>query len=230
MNTIFDIKIEITPDEILAAQKRKNAPPQIIQDETERAIEVAYALATPKLLYAWAEITILEPKHVTLKLIGSNLGKRLYLGPNANQLAHAHHVLIEVHTIGRYLENRVTELNQNGKLLQAYLLDCAGVVALSKVNTAAHQLVEKAAKEKEWGVGASIGPGSLTGWSLNCQYELCSLLELDQIDLQLSNSHLLIPVKSASSMVGIGPNYKGKKVGSICHLCSLRETCWRRKK
>jgi hypothetical protein len=230
MNIIKDFKIEFTAEEVLSSQGKSKSVSDIIQTATDEAVDLAYQLINPVLLYDWFNVISLEEKHVTLKAKDSGKEKRIFVGPYVNELKEAQEVMIEVHTIGPTLEEKVQALNDSCEMLPAYLLDCAGVVALGKVNVNAHRMIEQVAAEKEWGVGASLSPGSLRGWPVNRQHELCSMLELDQINVQVNNSNLLIPLKSVSSMIGIGPEYTRKKVGSMCHLCNLKDTCWRRKK
>ena len=230
MHILNDFKIEFTAEEVLSSQGKSKTVSDIIQQATDESISLAYQLIKPTLLYDWFNVISLEEKHVTLKAMDSGLEKRLFVGPFVSELHEAQEVMIEVHTIGPALEEKVQALNGSDEMLPGYLLDCAGVVALGKVNVQAHRMIEQVAAEKGWGVGASLSPGSLRGWPVNRQHELCSMLDLRQIDVLVNDSNLLIPLKSVSSMIGIGPKYSRKKVGSMCHLCNLKDTCWRRKK
>ncbi len=230
MTVITSFDVEIFPEDVLAAQKSRKAVSPTIQKATEEAIELAYQLIEPSALYSWFEVVSIEEQHVIIKSETSHQEKRLFIGPYVSELKKAQQVIIEVHTLGPVLEEKVQELSGSGEMLPGYLLDCAGVVALGKVNQGIHRMVEQVAAEKGWGVGASLSPGSLQGWPLNNQFHLCSMLDLSQIGVRVTDSHLLIPVKSVSSMIGIGSDYTKKKVSSMCHLCNLRDTCWRRKK
>jgi hypothetical protein len=136
---------------------------------------------------------------------------------------------VGVITIGPHLEKRVHELQTSSESLQSYLLDSAGVVALGAAGETLRCLAEDAAAEEDWGVSPSLSPGSLVGWPLKGQRELCSLLDLDQIGVQLSSHNVLVPHKSASGLVGLGPGYQSNKVGSVCKYCALKDTCWRRR-
>jgi len=80
-----------------------------------------------------------------------------------------------------------------------------------------------------WGVSPSLSPGSLVGWPLRGQRELCALLPLADIGVRLNQYCVLEPHKSVSMVVGLGPGYESHEVGSVCHYCALRDTCWRRR-
>jgi len=139
-------------------------------------------------------------------------------------------VMAAVSTIGPALEDQVSELHASREALDAYMLDSVGVVALGAVGEAMRRAVEERAVELGWGVSPALAPGSLVGWPLRGQRDLCALLPLEAIGVQLNAHHVLEPHKSASTLVGLGPDYPSRRVGSVCRFCSLADTCWRRRK
>jgi hypothetical protein len=138
--------------------------------------------------------------------------------------------LVSIVTIGGRLDARVDELNKSGKILEAYLTNSIGVVALGEVGKAVRRYAEKEAASRDWGVSASLAPGSLRGWPIEGQFSLCALIPADEIDVHLNESGVLVPFRSASSLIGLGKGYRSRKVGSVCRFCMRAETCWRRKK
>ncbi len=103
------------------------------------------------------------------------------------------------------------------------------MVALGAVGEAMRCLAEEAAAERGWGVSPSLSPGSLVGWPLRGQRELCALLPLDEIGVRLNSHCVLEPHKSVSALIGLGPDYESGHVGSVCKYCALQDTCWRRR-
>ncbi len=150
------------------------------------------------------------------------------LGPKAHLLAPAREALVCVSTIGSEVEARAKQLAQDGEMMKSYLLDQVGVIALSEIGVAFRRLAEREAAKRGWGVSPSLSPGSLIGWELSGQRELCSLVDLTAIGVELNQTDILIPFKSASALVGLGPDYEDKTVGSVCHWCHHRRECWRR--
>jgi hypothetical protein len=144
-------------------------------------------------------------------------------------LNEAQGVLAGVGTIGPALEARVHELQAAGESLQSYLLDSAGVVALGAVGEALRCLAEEMAGQRGWGVSPALSPGSLVGWPLKGQKEVCASLPLADIGVRLNAHYVLEPHKSFSAVIGLGPGYESTKVGSVCKFCALRKTCWRRR-
>jgi hypothetical protein len=151
------------------------------------------------------------------------------VGPKADLLAPARRVMVAVCTIGPALESRVHELNAAGESMLAFMLDSVGVMALGVVGEALRELVEKQASDLGWGVSPALSPGSLVGWPLQGQREVCALLPLDAIGVHLSDLCVLEPHKSVSMVVGLGPEYSSSHVGSVCGYCCLADRCWRRR-
>jgi hypothetical protein len=153
----------------------------------------------------------------------------LTVGPKSHLLAPAKRLLAAVYTIGPALETRVGELQRAGDLLLSYMLDCAGVMALGLVGERLRRLAEEQAAGRGWGVGPALSPGGLVGWPVQGQRELCALLPLADIGVQLNRYCVLEPHKSVSLVIGLGPGYESHEVGSVCRYCALRDTCWRRR-
>jgi hypothetical protein len=191
----------------------------------------------PMALYDWFDLIEIEGQTVTVARHGpdgaDNGGGmtpvRLQIGHKAHLLKGAERVLVSVATIGPQLEEQVQQLNATREVMQAYLLDSAGVVALGAIGEAIRCLVEEAAAALGWGLSPSLSPGSLVGWPLWGQRELCSLLPMDAIGVQLNKHCVLEPHKSVSALIGLGPGLSATRVGSVCSYCALQKTCWRRR-
>lgn len=227
MPTLRDIPVTLTAEEIIAGPKNRRINPALLRD-AEEAIAVGQTLWQPQAIYEWIDVRQVEGERVILSP-STGAEAVLHVGPKADLLAPAERVLISLITIGPALEQRVNELQSSGEHMKAYLLDSAGVVALGAAGGALRCLVEDTARELGWGVSPSLSPGSLVGWSLRGQRELCALLPLEEIGIRLSEQCVLEPHKSASGLVGLGPGYELAHVGSVCKFCALQKTCWRRR-
>lgn len=226
-----DIRIKIRLSEVLAFQNREDAGTEVgLKAITEKCIALALSLITPVIVYDYFPVA-LDASAGRLLLEGGNPSPvSLTLGPHIHLLEQAEQVLVAVHSIGSALDAEISRLSRENNLLEAYLLDCAGLVALTEVGESLHQMVERKAAAWGWGVGPSLSPGSLEGWDLRDQKNLCSVLDIASAGLFLNDSCLLLPLKSASTLLGLGREMTAKKVGSICQCCNHRQACWRRKK
>ncbi len=227
MPVLHNIPIQVTATDVLARRGQRPMRSGLVQD-AEGAIDLAQALWQPRAVYGWFDLQTVNGECVQLSSPARAIAE-LHVGPKAHLLSGARQVLVAVGTIGPDLERRVHDMQAAGEMLKSYLLDNAGVVALGGVGEALRCLAEEAAAAREWGVSAALSPGSLVGWPLQGQRELCALLPLDTIGVRLNDYAILQPHKSFSSVIGMGPDYGSSKAGSICRYCSLADTCWRRR-
>lgn len=176
-------------------------------------------------LIAAASIRVVVPvrdfRHETI-LLDKGLALK---GPfAARALAGSREVSVAVCTIGPALESRVRALFSNDPG-RALALDGAGTAALRKVSGSVVQRIRDEALSKGWGSGMRVQPGQ-EGWSLRQQHVLFDLVPADRIGVRLTDSALMIPHKSVSLVIGMGPDMRPD--GVACDYCSKKERCpWR---
>ena len=197
-----------------------------IHREAARALDRAHKLIDPKIAYRWVDVVAVDDESVTVVESATGGETRLELGPKTHLIAPAKCALISVCTIGASLDAEARMLNEQGEPVVSYLLDSFGVAALGEVSRAAWRLAEERAQSRNWSVGPCLAPGSLKGWPLRDHRSLCSLVPLSSIDVRLNEAGLLIPFKSTSSLVGIGPSFTDRQVGSACRHCRRAPSCW----
>jgi hypothetical protein len=221
MPVLNDIEIHISIDELLRAQGSAAQRPAV-HEAAQWAIAEAQRLAEPAAVWDLLPVHQVDGESARVGDVW------LRVGPHADLLAPARQALVSVATIGPALEAEVRRLTQEGSLLESFMLDSAGVLALAAVGGSLIHLAEAQAAQREWGVSLALAPGSLVGWPIHDQKALCSLLDLAAIGVTLNSSRVLVPHKSASRLVGLGPGYTARQVESACRFCPQRETCWRR--
>jgi hypothetical protein len=224
MPILQDVTITLTTEELLAAQGRNEHQPGLVAS-AENAIALGETLFAPSAVYDEFDVRSVASGRVELAVDSAGLT----VGPRAHLLAPARRLLVTVYTIGPALEARVSELYRAGEPLLSYMLDCVGVMAMGMVGERLRCLAEERAAERGWGVSPSLSPGGLVGWPVQGQRELCALLPLADVGVRLNEYCVLEPHKSVSMVIGLGPGYEAHEVGSVCHYCALRDTCWRRR-
>jgi len=240
MPILRDVAISLTVEELLRAQGRNEHQPELVA-AAEDAVALGQPLFEPAAVYDEFEVHDVTEERVHL-YIGEQGGISpapllpcssaplgLTIGPKADLLAPAQRLLVAIYTIGPALEGQVSELYRAGEPLLSYMLDCVGVMALGMVGERLRRLAEEQAADRGWGVSPALSPGSLVGWPVQGQRELCALLPLADIGVRLNEYCVLEPHKSVSLVIGLGPGYESHEVGSVCHYCALRDTCWRRR-
>jgi len=224
MPILHDAPINLTAEELLAAQGRNESRPGLIA-AAEEAIALGQTLFAPVAIYDEFEVRGVTGERVELAVDSAGLA----VGSKAHLLSPAQRLLVTVYTIGPALEARVRELYGEGEPLLSYMLDCVGVMALGMVGERVRRLAEEQAAGRGWGVSPSLSPGSLVGWPVQGQRELCALLPLADIGVRLNKYCVLEPHKSVSMVIGLGPGYGSHEVGSVCDYCALKDSCWRRR-
>jgi len=104
-------------------------------------------------------------------------------------------------------------------------LDSAGVCAAGQSNALPRATAPTGAAARARGPPAELAPGQLSGWAIGEQILVGRLLDLGKVGVRVTDSGMLVPQKSASIMVGAGPDYASPKVRSPCEYCDLSETC-----
>jgi hypothetical protein len=183
----------------------------------------AQALIVPAALYTILPVNDFEHKQVTLEN-GTTLNGSLV----ARALAGATQVAIAVCTIGPALDERMSALFAAGDSLQAVALEGAGVAAIRQVSMQVGVRICDAATARGLSVGMRASPGQ-EGWSIQQQRLIFGLVPTQEIGVQLTPSCLMLPQKSVSWVMGLGPEMRADSVP--CDFCSKRERCqWSRGK
>ena len=214
--TGFDLVLDL--EEFVEAQGEALRRPTA-QEAAGKGLAAAAGLISPALVYGWFPVGDRDQRKAEVG------GVVFELGRHADLLGPAHLAFVAVVTIGPGLEARSRDLQASGKALDSFMLDAAGVFAVGTLILRARSIVEQDAAERGWGVGAELAPGQLSGWAIAEQILVGRLLDLESIGVRVTDSGMLVPQKSASIMVGAGPDYESSEVRSPCEYCDLGETC-----
>ena len=234
MNILRDISISLTPEYVLQEQYRHRQVPArpALLAAAKEAVAMSEELIAPAVVYDEFLVRDVVGEQVILSANSHPKRqdeRRLTIGPKIDLLAPAGRLMVTVYTIGPALETQVRELYRAGEDLLAFMLDSVGVLALGAVGEVLRCMAEERASESGWGVSPALSPGSLVGWPVQGQREVCALLPLEKIGVQLNSYCVLEPHKSVSMVIGLGLNYPSSHVGSVCRYCSLADSCWRRR-
>lgn len=126
---------------------------------------------------------------------------------------------------GRKIDELSRKLMADGNLLEGYIMDALGSVAIEKLAERIHDTIFQKMKPQGLMLTSLYHPG-YCGWDLKEQKKIFSLLPENFCSVRLNDDCLMIPVKSTSALVGIG-----KKVSDAGHECEIcdRLNCYLRK-
>jgi len=185
-------------------------------------LEEAQSLLAPAALYTILPMHDLQHQRVTLD------GGAVFEGPLvARALVGATEVALTVCTVGSALDKRVDALFAENPV-RALALDGAGIGAVGGIARLVGERVREEAVTRGSRIGMRAEPGQ-EGWPIQQQRVLFDLLPAEEIGVRLTDSYLMLPRKSLSFVVGLGPEMCPDAV--TCDFCSKRERCgWRVKR
>jgi hypothetical protein len=222
MPILHDWNLAITVDHILAGQ---GADPAAIRTRRPALVEAAEgvlaegrALLSPVILYR--RVPIEGVRHERLALNGGTLS-----GPAvARRLAAAQEAVVMIGTIGQEVEVRSATLFADDPAT-ALALDGLGSAAATRLAIEACRFFDAQAAAEDMRATRPVSPGD-EGWPVDTgQHELFALLDSAQIGVDLLPSGMMIPRKSFSMVIGLGPEVSREEEGSPCEHCDMRETC-----
>ena len=138
--------------------------------------------------------------------------------PSAKELAAA------VCTIGPRLEKQVTDYTSRGEPLRGTLLDGIGSAAVDSLTEEVCKFVERKASSRGYEASSPISPG-MPGLPITEQWQLLKLVPAGEIGVSLTSTGIMVPRKSASMVMGIGPQMAKWTRAEVCARCHLKKTC-----
>jgi hypothetical protein len=145
----------------------------------------------------------------------------------AKLLGRCTRVAIFLVTIGKYLEETSFQLAKDGLVLQATVLDAIGSVAVEKVAGFAQARIKEIVKAQGHVTSRRFSPG-YCDWKIGQQQMLFSALTGDTIGIRLTGECLMVPQKSISGILGIGPSDANLENYDPCKTCRKKDCPGRR--
>jgi hypothetical protein len=220
MLTSMDWNFSLSADDVLRGQGMNpqvvgNGKP-LLHAAAERALADGVGLIRP--VAQTTEIVVSQHRHGRILLDGG----AVLTGPLVTQqLGGAQRLVAAVCTIGSELEDTVNHLLGDDPLY-ALALDGLGNAA---VESLAQQVCRRTGEQVQAeGLQASspLSPGS-PDWPVEVgQPQIFFLLDPAKAGIVLSSGGMMIPKKSLSFVVGVGPEMSQV---NMCSVCSLEATC-----
>lgn len=162
---------------------------------------------------------------VVLEKLETKTELKLNMGWAGKFLEGAEYVIAGAYTTGEQLERKAKEASQSNRYIDAYIIEQMGLALLGKIGGFVNSKIESIAAERNFGVGSLLSPGSVHGWELTDQPNLCSHLPIAEITISCRPDCVLSPINSVTFTVGVGQKYTSRKIGPPCDVCSRREKC-----
>ena len=183
-------------------------------------IENAHQFISPSFSYAVRDIVLVTGNSVMIEygvIFESEVISKL--------LEKANKVAVFVLTIGNYLEDAAAQLVQDGLVLQSAVLDAIGSDAVEKLADSVESQISEVAHNQGLTTTRRFSPG-YCDWSVNQQKMVFQAMKGDYAGVRLTNGCLMMPRKSISGIIGIGPSEIGKY--NPCNTCDKYDCVGRR--
>ena len=223
MPVIHDLPLSLKTREVLRRQgmgggAKVRPEIKILIRELLASVKKAHLLESA-IAYEIYSITELSQRQVSLEgKPGIRASLLSSLLPQAKELA------VAVCTIGPRLEKQVTDYTSQGELLRGTLLDGIGSAAVDLLTEKVCKFIAGEASSRGYETSSPINPG-MPGLPITEQWQLFKLVPAGEIGVSLTASGIMVPQKSVSMVMGIGPQMAKWTRAEVCARCHLKKTC-----
>lgn len=141
----------------------------------------------------------------------------------ARLLEQCHVVAVFAATIGEHLEETVRRLAEDKLVLQAAVLDAIGSDATERLADFVQGQVDEIASAHGLVASQRFSPG-YCDWDVAQQKALFQAMKGHTARIRLTDGYLMIPRKSVSGIIGIGPSNNNLRHYQPCKTCD-KEDC-----
>lgn len=203
----------------------ESLPDADIMHEIDRLKSEIRAFLKPRFGFVTLDGGELDTANKTLLIDGTlfNVGRII-----TSQLRGAEGYALFVATSGTAFEQFQRRLEAEGDMVRVFIADAMGSVIAEKTADVMERWLQIFINSRGWKHTNRFSPG-YCGWHVSQQQLLFPMLgERNPCGIKLSDSSLMVPIKSVSGIIGLGANVK--KLEYTCGLCDYAKCYKRRKK
>lgn len=178
---------------------------------------------------------LIEPSYsYVIREVGEVRGSRAFIEGSvsfrsqvvARLLEDCPRVALFVLSIGGRLEEAVRQLSKDGLVVQAAVLDATGSGAVEALAKVVEDIIAAEAAADGSGISRRFSPG-YCDWKVSQQKMLFRAMGGDTDGVRLTSGCLMIPQKSISGLIGIGPRDRVESYNP-CLTCNKTDCVGRR--
>jgi hypothetical protein len=175
---------------------------------------------------------ICKPRFGFKIIDGEIVDRRLRLGRNwfnpdsiiLHNLKNSTQYAIIIATVGAEMDKWIHNYRVDTDIMKAFVADTLGSVVAEAIVAFGTEYLSKQVGLLDLKTTNSYSPG-YCGWNVSEQHKLFELLPPNFCGVTLCESSLMLPIKSVSSVVGIGENVVKREYG--CAVC-MKKDCYKR--
>lgn len=137
----------------------------------------------------------------------------------------ASHLALFVCTAGQVFSRLTEQYNKDSAYLEAFIVDAIGSLTVENAMNKIQAQLETFANENGMQVSNRYSPG-YCNWHLSGQRELFGYMENIPVKVSLTESCLMLPIKSVSGIIGIGKNIRKREYA--CQICKNKNCIYRK--
>ena len=141
------------------------------------------------------------------------------------QLRGAEAYALFIATAGTDFEHFQQQLKTEGDMVRVFIADALGSVIAEKCADRMEETLQTSIDKLGWHHTNRFSPG-YCGWHVSQQQRLFPLFDSHTCGVSLTESSLMVPIKSVSGIIGLGPDVR--HLDYTCGLCDFQQ-CYKRK-
>jgi len=201
----------ITPADINEQMGYHDVPPdESTQRETSYIINNVRARIRPQFCF-----------FVTRELPSFEMGRII-----ERQLRDSEAYALFICTAGAAFEEYQQQLMKEGDMVRVFIADALGSVIAEHCADRMEETLQTSIDKLGWHHTNRFSPG-YCGWHVSQQQLLFPLFDGNTCDVSLTESSLMMPIKSVSGIIGLGE--KVRKLDYTCGLCDFQQ-CYKRRR
>ena len=219
-----DLPLRVDPDEVLRFQGYKkglDVPSAEVRAIFAEALALGEGLMAPRVVYRSTLVTGQGPDSIevggltlTIPEVGRLWGRLDAVGAG-------------ICTVGAGIEERVRTLFDAREFPLAVMLDSVGSAAVESLAEYVNDLLCQAGLTEAVKVTNRVSPG-YAGWDTAEQRLLFALCPGAPIGVTLNEACFMLPAKTITFLVGVGPEARVDHYFTQCRRCWMRDCAYRR--
>lgn len=201
-----------------------NSPTDDIRQEIEVIRDEVRGILRPHFCFIVADGGTVDTANDTLNVEGRTFSVGRII---SRQIRGAEGFAFFVATAGMEFEHMQRRLEEEGDMLRVFITDALGSVIAEKTADVMERWLQIFINARGWRHTNRFSPG-YCGWHVSEQQKLFPLFGVEKpCGVSLTESSLMVPIKSVSGVIGLGPGVK--KLEYTCGLCDYAK-CYKRRK
>lgn len=190
---------------------------QLINDE----IRLSKEYLTPRIAYEKVEIS--DRTRDSIVLVNSVAFEGDYI---AHKLSSCEYIIVTVTTLGKEIDDVIKSAFESGDYLRGMIVDNIGTAAIEYANKLFWNKLVDDIKNSGYGITSRLSPGT-GGLDITSQAGIFKCIDASPIDVLLTPSYMMTPLKSTSIMYGFGKSIGITRSEHICSECDMKNCRYR---